>query len=77
MTSKSQQEYLKAAKIELDVSWDEFAVLAGIKPRAFKTYRMPESSLDYRALPSLARASIDRLLASYTKKTRKSSNTVL
>lgn len=55
MTEQSQQEYLKAAKAALDVEWDALADMAGIKPRALKTYRMPATSKDHRALPDLAR----------------------
>ena len=73
MDEQSQQDYLKAAKATLGVEWDAFATMAGIKPRAFKTYRMPDSSKDRRALPDLARDAIDRLLAAHKKKTRKAS----
>lgn len=73
MEDQSQQDYLKEAKETLGVEWNAFADLAGIKPRAFKTYRMPDSSKDHRALPSLARSAIDRLLADREKKMRKSS----
>ena len=72
MSEQSQQDYLKAAKATLGVEWDTFSEMAGIKPRAFKTYRMPDGSKDHRALPSLARAAIDRLLSDHANKTRKS-----
>lgn len=68
MTEQSQQEYLKAAKVTLDLEWDVLAKMAGIKPRALKTYRMPDSSQDHRALPDLARRAIDGLLADHQKK---------
>lgn len=73
MEDQTQQDYLKAAKATLGVGWDDFATMAGIKPRAFKTYRMPDSSKDHRTLPDLARSAIDRLLADRKKKIRKSS----
>lgn len=73
MKEESQQDYLKAAKATLGVEWDEFAEMAGIKPRAFKTYRMPDSSKDHRALPDLARRAIDVLLADHAKKMRRAS----
>jgi hypothetical protein len=62
-----QKSWLIAAKRTLNktrpgLTWDDFAKLAGIEPRAFKTYRMPEDSSDYRPMPSLARASINNLL---------------
>lgn len=71
MAEQTQQEYLKAAKETLDVEWDALAKLAGIKPRALKTYRMPDSSKDHRGLPDLARRAIDGLLAEHQKKIRK------
>lgn len=73
MTEKSQQEYLKEAKATLGVEWDTLAEMAGIKPRALKTYRMPDGSKDHRSLPDLARRAIDVLLANHKKKMQKSS----
>lgn len=70
MEKQSQQDYLKAAKATLDVEWDDLAKMAGIKPRALKTYRMPDSSKDHRRLPDLARRAIDGLLADHQKKIR-------
>ena len=67
MTEPTQQDYLKAAKRTLGLTWDEFAAQAGIHPRAFKTYRMPDDSLDHRPLPALARRSIEQLLAQRRK----------
>jgi len=58
----NQQDFLRAAKDQLGVTWDELATASGINPRAMKTYRMPETSKDYRVLPDLAYASILRLL---------------
>jgi predicted metallo-beta-lactamase superfamily hydrolase len=72
MEEQSQQDYLKAAKAALGVEWDALAELAGIKPRALKTYRMPDSSKDHRGLPDLARRAIDRLISDHHK-TRKAS----
>ncbi len=72
MEEQSQQDYLKAAKAALGVEWDTLAELAGIKARALKTYRMPDSSKDHRGLPDLARRVIDRLLSDH-QKTRKAS----
>lgn len=71
MTKQSQQDYLRAAKEALGLDWDAFAEMAGIKPRAFKTYRMPDSSKDHRTLPDLARRVIDGLLADHQKKMRR------
>jgi hypothetical protein len=62
MSDTTQQDFLKDAKAQLGVTWDELAVASGINPRALKTYRMPVESKDYRALPDLARAAIVRLL---------------
>lgn len=59
----SQQEYLRSAKATLGVSWDGLARLAGINPRALKTYRLPDTSRDFRHLPSLARQAIDALVS--------------
>lgn len=74
MTEQSQQDYLKAAKATLNVEWDALAEMAGIKPRALKTYRMPDSSKDHRALPALARRVIDGLLAEHQQKNPKASH---
>lgn len=68
MSNTTQQEYLKAAKDALGVTWDELAELSGINPRALKTYRMPDTSKDFRQLPALARAAIDRLVSRRKKK---------
>lgn len=73
MEEQSQQDYLKAAKAMLGVEWDALAEMAGIKPRAFKTYRMPDTSKDHRTLPDLARHAIDRLLSDHQKKIRRAS----
>lgn len=67
MGSSSQKSWLTAAKRTLSkhhsgLTWDGFAKLAGIDPRAFKTYRMPEDSSDYRTMPSLARSAVENLL---------------
>jgi hypothetical protein len=71
MTEQTQQEYLKAAKATLGVEWDTLAGLAGINPRALKTYRMPDSSKDHRSLPSLAKSAIDRVLSVHQEKQQK------
>ncbi|MGA7816696.1 hypothetical protein [Caballeronia sp.] len=68
MSNTTQQEYLKSAKDALGVTWDALAELSGINPRALKTYRMPDTSQDYRQLPALARAAIDRLVSRRKKK---------
>lgn len=76
MTEQTQQEYLRSAKAVLGLEWDAFAEMAGINPRAFKTYRMPNTSKDFRTLPPLARSAIDRLLADHQKGMRKASKSV-
>lgn len=73
----TQQEYLRAAKEALSaiyprLTWDRFAEKAGIEPRAFKTYRMPADSNDYRTLPRLARNAIEALLKTANKGRKKS-----
>lgn len=67
----TQQDYLKAAKAELGVEWDALAELAGIKPRALKTYRMPPDSGDYRNMPDLAKAAIERVLEAHRKRQKR------
>lgn len=49
------------------MTWDDFAELAGIEPRAFKTYRMPEGTGDFRKMPPLAEAAIKALLEKASK----------
>lgn len=60
----TQQEFLKKAKAKLGLTWDAMADQSGISRRALKTYRMPETSMDYRPLPPLARRAIEALLSS-------------
>lgn len=68
MTKQTQQDYLKLAKEELtemngvNVTWDAFASLCGIESRAFKTYRMPETSKDYRTMSGPVVAAVARVL---------------
>lgn len=68
MNTKTQKVYLSDVKKVLEarygrLTWDEMALKAGIEPRTLKTYRMPESSADYRAMPQLAKQAIETLLA--------------
>ena len=67
MTEQTQKEYLKAGKGELGVTWDRFAELVGIAPRAFKTYRMPSESKDYRAMSKLVLGVVERVLQQHCK----------
>ena len=68
MTEQTQLEYLRAAKDELGLKWDDLAKQAGIKPRALKTYRMPPDSQDHRGLSDLARNAIEKLLDKHRKR---------
>lgn len=63
----SQQVFLMEAKVALGLQWDELAESCGIKPRALKTYRMPDTSKDHRTLPDLARRAIQQLLDAQRK----------
>lgn len=36
--------------------------MAGVDPRAFKTYRMPEDSTDYRTMPPIVRGAIEKMI---------------
>lgn len=56
----NQREYLYSVKRLLDIEWDELALLANIKPRALKSYRMPQESSNYRTMPPLAFDAIER-----------------
>lgn len=62
MSNPNQQDFLKAVKEQLGLTWDELATASGINPRALKTYRMPETSKDFRPLPDLARAALAQLV---------------
>ncbi len=68
MSSQSQQEFLKEIKGELGVTWDELALLSSIKPRALKTYRMPEESKDFRSLNALAKNALIRVVEDQRRK---------
>lgn len=59
MKNEYRQAFLKVCKTRLNVTWDEFATLCGLEPRAFKTYRMPEGSKNVRRVPGLV---FDRVL---------------
>lgn len=76
MKGMDQQAYLKAIKDEIGLEWDALADLAGIKPRALKTYRMPETSKDHRTLPDLAKAALERVLQDHRKRAKKTAKTV-
>jgi len=71
---QTQKNYLSDAKKALEarigerLTWDEFAVHAGIEPRALKTYRMPETSADYRVMPALAKQAIEALTSKPTSR---------
>ncbi len=58
MPKPPQQAILRAAKKTLRVTWDEFATLIDVSPRALKTYRMPDTSADHRGLPDHVRAAV-------------------
>lgn len=63
----SQKAWLSAAKRTLsktfpNLTWDGFADMAGIDRCAFKTYRMPEDSSDFRKMPPLAESAVKRIL---------------
>jgi len=64
---KSQRDYLREVKSSLktrhpDLTWDGLAKMLDVEPRALKTYRMPETSGDYRTMPRLVRNAIEALL---------------
>lgn len=67
--TSSQKSWLTAVKRGLsrrhpDLTWDDFARLAEVDPRAFKTYRMPEGSENYRSMPDHIRLRVEKLLES-------------
>lgn len=68
MSKETQKAYLTTVKKALEerygrLTWDELATRAGIEARTLKAYRMPESSADYRPMPTLARQAIDALMS--------------
>jgi len=71
---ESQQDFLRRAKKELadllfpqniNVTWDKFAEIVEIKPRALMTYRWPDGSKDGRELPPFTKAAIEKTLTEY------------
>lgn len=68
---QAQQAFLHAAKDTLGKTWDDLAVAAGIVPRTFKNYRLPDDSKNHRAMPSLARDAVQRLLDEHARRSRK------
>lgn len=73
MEEITQRDFLKAAKAELGLKWDELAVAAGIEPRALKTYRMPIESKNYRGMSPFVRDAIERVLQEHRKRMKKAS----
>ncbi len=58
----SQQELLRKAKDEFDVTWDELAKLLGIAPRAMKAYILPNSSKQFRQMNKFAYSAVENVL---------------
>jgi hypothetical protein len=63
-----QKAFLAVAKDALRpssqrITWDDFAEIVGVEPRALKTYRMPADSSDYRSMPKLLVEKIEGLVA--------------
>lgn len=65
-----QRAYLRAIKKEVGLKWDSLAEMAGINPRALKTYRMPETSADHRKLPDHAKAALEGVLQYHRRRTK-------
>ena len=66
--SQSQKQYLLDIKQKLgNIRWNDLAELSGINPRALKTYRMPETSKDYRSMPLLAFRALQKTLEDFEK----------
>lgn len=64
----TQKDYLQATKTALGANtWGDLAELADVAPRALKTYRMPEASGDYRAMPSPVKKVFEMLIADKKK----------
>lgn len=64
----TQKNYLQATKTALGAkTWDDLAEMAGVAPRALKTYRMPEGSKDYRSMQGPVRKVFEMLLAEKNK----------
>lgn len=65
----TQKDYLQATKTALGAkTWDALAQIAGVAPRALKTYRMPESSDEYRGMSKFVKQAFESLLAEKAKK---------
>lgn len=63
----SQKVFLHGAKRRLlrqhpRLTWDQFAALVEVEPRTLKTYRMPDSSPNYRVMPKFVRGKIEELV---------------
>lgn len=58
----TQQEFLKDLKEKTELTWDAIAAASGVNARALKTYRMPESSKDYRPMPNVAKVALTSIL---------------
>jgi len=68
----TQKDYLQATKTALGAkTWDELAEMAGVAPRALKTYRMPGDSKDYRAMQGPVKKVFEMLLEKNQKKKTK------
>lgn len=66
MSIETQQEFLSACKTELGLTWDAFAALVDVDPRAFKSYRMPATSTgNYREMNRFILAAIQQAMAAH------------
>lgn len=64
---QTQQQFLKSIKEEIGITWDKLASRAGIKPRALKTYRLPESSSEHRGMSAPVKAAILNVLEEHRR----------
>ncbi|MGI4984694.1 MAG: transcriptional regulator [Janthinobacterium lividum] len=51
---KTQQEFLRQAMVQLDMTRDQFAERIGTKKRALDNWLLSSNSSEYRSMPEMA-----------------------
>src|SRR5690625_3368170 len=58
----AQQVFLRDAMRKLNLTRDMFSARVGVKRRALDSWLLPESSLDYRAMPEVVRRFVTEIV---------------
>jgi DNA-binding transcriptional regulator YiaG len=64
----SQQDLLRLAMEQLNMTRDEFAVRIRVSRRALDKWLLPDESNDFRPLPDMGRGYVEEILTWHKKK---------